>query len=99
MLVIGSKNSSNSQRLVERANEQGKPAYLIDDQSELDLAWFEGVRTVLVTAGASAPEHLVVGLLERLKSSFGGEMETRTLVEEDMSFELPKSARSLAVLR
>jgi 4-hydroxy-3-methylbut-2-enyl diphosphate reductase len=99
VLVIGSKNSSNSQRLVERANEQGKSAYLIDDQSELDMRWFEGVRTVLVTAGASAPEHLVVGLLDRLKSAFGGEVETVTLVEEDVNFKLPESARSLAVLR
>src|SRR5256714_128823 len=99
VLVIGSKNSSNSQRLVERANEQGKSGYLIDDQSELDMRWFDGVRTVLVTAGASAPEHLVVGLLERLKQAFGGDVETRTLVEEDVSFELPRSARSLAVLQ
>jgi 4-hydroxy-3-methylbut-2-enyl diphosphate reductase len=56
------------------------------------------VQTVLVTAGASAPEHLVQGLIERLKTDFGGQVETRTLVEEDVHFEPPKSLRALAVL-
>jgi 4-hydroxy-3-methylbut-2-enyl diphosphate reductase len=98
VLVVGSQNSSNSKRLVERATEQGRPAYLIDDASELDLAWFAGKRSVLVTAGASAPEHLVQALVNRLLTAFGGELEQRTLVEEDVSFELPKSARSLAVI-
>ena len=97
VLVIGSQNSSNSRRLVERAVEQGKPAYLVDDESELDMSWFAGKRSVLVTAGASAPEHLVQNLISRLKNEFGGEVEQRTLVEEDVFFELPKSARSLTV--
>jgi 4-hydroxy-3-methylbut-2-enyl diphosphate reductase len=101
VLVVGSQNSSNSQRLVDRAREQGRPAYLIDDQSELDPAWFAGgVRSVLITAGASAPDHLVHDLIRRLQRDFGGgEVETRTLVEEDISFELPKSVRRLAVIR
>jgi 4-hydroxy-3-methylbut-2-enyl diphosphate reductase len=99
VLVIGSKNSSNSKRLVERAIEQGVPGYLIDDQSEIDPTWFDGKESVLVTAGASAPERLVMDLLERLKRDFGATIETRTLVEEDVSFELPKSARSLTVVR
>jgi 4-hydroxy-3-methylbut-2-enyl diphosphate reductase len=99
VLVIGSKNSSNSKRLVERAIEQGVPGYLIDDQSEIDPTWFEGKQSVLVTAGASAPERLVMDLLDRLKRDFGATIETRTLVEEDVSFELPKSARSLTVVR
>ncbi len=98
VLVIGSKNSSNSQRLVERAIEAGKPAHLIDDESELDPAWFDGKNAVLVTAGASAPEHLVSELVHRLTRDFGGEIETRTLLEEGISFELPKSVRSLAVV-
>jgi len=98
VLVIGSQNSSNSKRLVERAVEQGKPAYLVDDESELDLSWFAGKRTALVTAGASAPEHLVQNLIGRLKNEFGGDVEERTLVEEDVFFELPKSARSLTVI-
>jgi 4-hydroxy-3-methylbut-2-en-1-yl diphosphate reductase len=98
VLVIGSKNSSNSQRLVDRALEAGKPAYLIDDESEVDPAWFDNKHTVMVTAGASAPEHLVNELVKRLRRDFGGEVETRTLMEEGIYFELPKSVRSLAVV-
>lgn len=98
VLVIGSKNSSNSLRLVETAKEKGKPAYLIDDESEIQPAWFTGAKTVLVTAGASAPEHLVTKLLDRLVRDFDGKVETRTLVEEDVGFELPKSVRQLVVL-
>jgi 4-hydroxy-3-methylbut-2-enyl diphosphate reductase len=98
VLVIGSKNSSNSQRLVERAAEAGKPAHLFDDESELDPNWFDEKNAVLVTAGASAPEHLVSELVHRLCRDFGGEIETRTLLEEGISFELPKSVRSLAVV-
>jgi 4-hydroxy-3-methylbut-2-en-1-yl diphosphate reductase len=98
VLVIGSKNSSNSRRLVETAESNGIPGYLIDDDAELDPAWVQGKRSVLVTAGASAPEHLVNGLIERLKREHGGVVETRTLVEEDVSFSLPKSLRSLLVL-
>jgi 4-hydroxy-3-methylbut-2-enyl diphosphate reductase len=98
VLVIGSQNSSNSQRLVERAHEANKAAYLIDDQSELDPRWLEGKKSVLITAGASAPEHLVIDLLERLKREFGASVEARTLVDEEVSFELPKSVRQLLVL-
>ena len=98
VLVIGSKNSSNSLRLVERAREAGKRGYLIDDEYELEAAWLEGAAGVLVTAGASAPEHLVNNLLDRLRRDFGATVETRTLVEEDVSFEPPKSVRKLAVL-
>ncbi|CAN5396440.1 4-hydroxy-3-methylbut-2-enyl diphosphate reductase [soil metagenome] len=99
VLVVGSKNSSNSQRLVDRAIEAGKPAYLIDDQSEIISAWFKGVGAVLVTAGASAPEHLIDNLLGRLRSEFGGVVETRTLVQEDVSFAPPASLKSLVVLK
>jgi 4-hydroxy-3-methylbut-2-enyl diphosphate reductase len=99
VLVIGSRNSSNSQRLVERAAEAGRAAYLIDDASELDPTWLHGKQSVLVTAGASAPEYLVEQLLARLAGEFGGVVESHTLVEEDMYFDLPKSARSLAVIR
>jgi 4-hydroxy-3-methylbut-2-enyl diphosphate reductase len=98
VLVIGSRNSSNSQRLVDRAEEAGKRAYLIDDEAEINPAWFDRVEGVLVTAGASAPEHLVNALLERLRRDYGATVETRTLVEEDVSFELPVSVRSLTVL-
>ena len=98
VLVVGSQNSSNSMRLVERAIEQGKPGYLIDDESEVDLKWFHRDQTVLITAGASAPEHLVQNLVRRLLGEFGGDVETSTLVEEDVYFELPKSVRTLAVI-
>jgi 4-hydroxy-3-methylbut-2-enyl diphosphate reductase len=99
VLVVGSRNSSNSQRLVDRAREQGRTAYLVDDASELDPAWFAGVSAVLVTAGASAPDHLVRSLIECLQRDFGGgEVQTRTLFEEDISFDLPLSVRRLTVL-
>jgi len=98
VLVIGSKNSSNSLRLVETAKELGKPAYLIDDQSEINPAWFEGIDCVMITAGASAPEHLVQAVIDRLRRDYGAETELRTVVEEDVSFERPKSLRSLAVV-
>lgn len=98
VLVIGSKNSSNSRRLVETAEQVGKPGYLIDDESELDPAWFVGKKAVMVTAGASAPEHFVQGVISRLQRDFGGVVETRTLVEEDVSFEPPKSLKSLAIV-
>jgi 4-hydroxy-3-methylbut-2-enyl diphosphate reductase len=98
VLVVGSKNSSNSNRLVDRAREAGTKAYLIDDASELDRAWFVGVESVLVTAGASAPDHLVEDLVGRIIQEFGATVETRTLVEEDITFGLPRSARELVVL-
>src|SRR6185312_2629693 len=98
VLVIGSRNSSNSQRLVETAHQAGKAAYLIDDQTELDPSWFDGVETVLITAGASAPEHLVQDLVARLQREYGANSEIRTVAEEDMSFAPPKSLRSLTVL-
>lgn len=100
VLVVGSQNSSNSQRLVDRAQEAGKAAYLIDDHSYLRDEWFKGVNSVLITAGASAPDHLVQNLIDRLKRDFnGGEVETRTLVEENIDFLLPKSLRQLEVIR
>jgi 4-hydroxy-3-methylbut-2-enyl diphosphate reductase len=99
VLCIGSQNSSNSKRLVEMAHQEGKAAYLIDDESELDPKWLDGVKCVFITAGASAPERLVQALIERLKREFGGEVEERTLVEEDVHFELPKPLRRLAVVK
>jgi len=99
VLVVGSQNSSNSKRLVEMAIQEGKRAYLIDDQRELRSEWFDGVDCVFITAGASAPEKLVQELLQRLQREFGGEtVEERTLVEETMEFELPKPLRRLNVV-
>jgi 4-hydroxy-3-methylbut-2-enyl diphosphate reductase len=98
VLVVGSQNSSNSRRLVETAKEEGRPAYLIDDQSHLDPAWLAGKKSVMVTAGASAPDHLVQALVDRLKRDFTGTIETRNLVDEDVSFELPRSLKRLTVI-
>lgn len=98
VLVIGSQNSSNSQRLVDRAIEAGKRGYLIDDASELDATWLKESDGVLVTAGASAPDHLVQGLLDRLKNDFAATVETRELVKEEIDFDLPKSVKQLRVL-
>ena len=72
VLVIGSRNSSNSVRLTEIAENVGAPAYLVDDRSELDPSWFEGVQSVLITAGASAPEHLVSEVVDELVAEHGG---------------------------
>ena len=98
VLVIGSRNSSNSQRLVETAHQAGKAAYLIDDQSELDPQWFEGVETVLITAGAPPPEYLVQDLVARLQREHGADSQVRTVAEEDMWFAPPKSLRSLTIV-
>jgi 4-hydroxy-3-methylbut-2-enyl diphosphate reductase len=102
VLVVGSQNSSNSVRLTEIAENsgppetRGTPAKLVDDASEIDHGWFDGVNCVLVTAGASAPEHLVQQIVQKLVDDFAGEVEHATVVEEDMSFNLPVSLRVLA---
>ena len=98
VLVIGSKNSSNSQRLVDTAKQAGKRAHLIDDASELDPQWLNSTDTILVTAGASAPERLVNELLDQLKTRFNAEVEIRTLVDEGVSFAMPASLKSLSVV-
>ena len=89
ILVIGAKNSSNSIRLVEVAEDAGRRAYLINDASEIDPQWFEGVGCVGVTSGASAPEHLVQDVVQCLKRLGAAEVEERELVREDVSFGLP----------
>lgn len=89
VLVVGSKNSSNSQRLREIAAADGATAYLIDDKSELRPEWFEGVNTVLVTAGASAPEDLVKELILHLIETYGGEVEQHDVYHEAVEFGLP----------
>ncbi|HVZ92943.1 MAG TPA: 4-hydroxy-3-methylbut-2-enyl diphosphate reductase [Phycisphaerales bacterium] len=94
-IVIGSKNSSNSVRLTEISRNVGVPAYLIDDVSELDPTWFKGDETVLVTAGASAPEDLVAGLCRHLLTTYGGHIEVRDIFEEDVEFQLPATLKRL----
>jgi len=90
VLVIGSHNSSNSNRLAEVARTFGARAYLIDDESEIDAAWFEGARTVGVTSGASAPEWLVDRVIGYFRERGVRDVETVTVVEEDVHFALPK---------
>jgi 4-hydroxy-3-methylbut-2-enyl diphosphate reductase len=89
ILVVGSRNSSNSNRLREIGEELGKPAYLIDDADALRPEWFAGVGSVGLTAGASAPETLVQGVLAGLRRF--GEIEISTLngVEENVRFRFP----------
>ncbi len=89
LLVVGSKNSSNSMRLVEVCKQAGVPAYLIDDSTQVDEAWLRNSRTVAVTAGASAPEYLVEELIAFLRSHGFAEMEEVTLKDEDVRFSLP----------
>src|SRR5207237_10550184 len=90
LLVVGSQNSSNSRRLVEVCQNEGVPAYLLDDSGEVNPAWLEDCDTVAVTAGASAPENLVQDLINRLRADFGfGSMEEMELKEEDVRFQLP----------
>ena len=90
LLVVGSQNSSNSKRLVEVCLKQGIPSYLIDDFSELRPEWLKGVKTVAITAGASAPETLVQQLLEglRVQHGFAG-FEEKEIKDEDVRFNLP----------
>ncbi|MEM0914114.1 MAG: 4-hydroxy-3-methylbut-2-enyl diphosphate reductase [Planctomycetota bacterium] len=94
-LVVGSKNSSNSVRLTEISASSGTPAYLVDDRSELSSDWFVGVDTVLITAGASAPEHLVRQIVEELVEAHGGQVEDSHIVEENVHFNRPRSLRVL----
>ncbi len=89
LLVVGSRNSSNSRRLVEVCGKAGIQAHLVDDQSEVLAQWLEGVETVAVTAGASAPENLVEDLVASLKERGYGDVEEVTLKDEDVRFSLP----------
>jgi 4-hydroxy-3-methylbut-2-enyl diphosphate reductase len=90
LLVLGSANSSNSVRLAEVARRAGARAYLIDDAEGLDLAWLEGAVVVGVTAGASAPEVLVQGVIDRLGQAFAVTVEELDAERETVSFKLPK---------
>jgi len=89
ILVVGSRNSSNSNRLREIGQELGKPSYLIDDADALQPGWFDDVRSVGVTAGASAPEMLVQGVLDGLRRLAEIEVITMDGVAEDVRFRFP----------
>lgn len=93
LLVIGGKNSSNSNRLREIGADCGVPSYLIDDADALDAAWLDGVNTVGITAGASAPEVLVQGVLDKLAGLRNSFVENLSGVEENMHFKMPSELR------
>jgi 4-hydroxy-3-methylbut-2-enyl diphosphate reductase len=96
VLVLGSQNSSNSQRLAELARENGIAAYLIDGANEIEPAWFSGDETVVITAGASAPESVVQDCVRWLRERYAAEVEEKTIREEDVFFPLPKELRAAA---
>jgi 4-hydroxy-3-methylbut-2-enyl diphosphate reductase len=92
LLVVGAKNSSNSSRLMELGLEQGLPSHLIADVNDLDLAWFDGINTVGISSGASAPEVLVQGVVDWLKAKFES-VNVQNLIKlvENTKFNLPKA--------
>ncbi len=91
VLVIGAPNSSNSLRLVEVAERFGKPSRLVQRAHEIDFAWFDGVKTLGLTAGASAPEILVRQFVEHLATRFNIEEEQSVVAEENITFKLPRA--------
>lgn len=94
LLVVGSQNSSNSRRLVEVCEKSGVPAYLLDDFTEIQPSMLDNVSTVAVTAGASAPEHLVQELIAHLQSKGYADVEEAEIKEEDVRFTLPSDLES-----
>ena len=93
MLVVGAENSSNSVRLVEVARAAGSQAHLVPEASAIDPAWFEGVDTVGISSGASAPEWLVDELVTALRERGATEVREVEVVPEDVHFALPGTLR------
>ena len=93
VLVVGSKNSSNSVRMVELAARGGTAAYLIDDASEIDPAWLSGVSSVGLSAGASAPPELVEEVVATLEALGSVTVSTHRTATETISFTLPRAVR------
>jgi len=93
LLVIGSRNSSNSNRLVEVARAGGVAAHLIDDETDIDSAWLDGVETVGITSGASAPEKLVDRVCDWFRARGVDEISAHRMVDEDVEFRLPVELR------
>jgi 4-hydroxy-3-methylbut-2-en-1-yl diphosphate reductase len=93
LLVIGSRNSSNSNRLVDVARAADVPAHLIDDDTEIDEAWLTGVETVGITSGASAPERLVTRVCDWFRARGVERIESHRMVDEDVTFRLPVELR------
>jgi 4-hydroxy-3-methylbut-2-en-1-yl diphosphate reductase len=96
VLVLGSQNSSNSQRLCELAKEFGKPAYLIDGPDDLDPTWFFQDQKVFITAGASAPESVVQSTIQWLQSRYSATVREDIVRKEEVHFPLPKALREIA---
>jgi 4-hydroxy-3-methylbut-2-enyl diphosphate reductase len=94
VIVVGSPNSSNSNRLREVAEKRGVPAYMVDDASQIDTTWLDGKRRIGVTAGASAPEVLVLAVIERLKELGAQSVRPLAGVEENITFPMPKGLGS-----
>jgi 4-hydroxy-3-methylbut-2-en-1-yl diphosphate reductase len=94
VLVIGSRNSSNSNRLVEVARDHGAESYLIDNESQVEEDWLEGKRVVGITSGASAPEKLVQGLVDFFRRRGTTEIAEFEVIQEDVRFMLPKDIRT-----
>jgi 4-hydroxy-3-methylbut-2-enyl diphosphate reductase len=93
VIVVGSPTSSNSNRLAELAERLGTPAFMVDDPAELNPEWFVGRARVGLTAGASAPEILVQGVIDRLRALGAISVQTMSGVEESVQFPLPKGLR------
>jgi 4-hydroxy-3-methylbut-2-enyl diphosphate reductase len=96
LLVVGSEGSSNTQALVRVARQQGRPAYRIDSAADIQPEWLEGIEVVGLTAGASAPDHLVEEVIDRLAPALGFELATVT--EEEEYFPLPPQLRTFVAL-
>ncbi|MBX9653081.1 4-hydroxy-3-methylbut-2-enyl diphosphate reductase [bacterium] len=96
VIVLGSQNSSNSQRLRELAETRGKRAYLVDGASDIKQEWFKPTDKVVVTAGASAPEVVVNECINYLKDHFGASVENRIVREEHVNFPLPRELRVIS---
>ena len=95
VIILGSQNSSNSQRLRELGAENGTPAYLADGPQDLDPRCFDKRQTILISAGASAPESVVQATIQWLEDNFDGEVEERSVRKESVRFPLPKALRSI----
>ncbi|HEY9816900.1 MAG TPA: hypothetical protein V6D20_14040, partial [Candidatus Obscuribacterales bacterium] len=97
VLVVGSPNSSNSNRLRELSERVGTPAYLVDSAEQVDPAWLDGVGVIGVTAGASAPEVLVKGVIERLQALGATAPEELAGREETITFSMPRELRERVI--
>lgn len=96
VVVLGSQNSSNSQRLRELAKEYGKPAYLVDGPSDLNPEWFHEGQIVLITAGASAPESVVQSVIAWLQDRYQASLREAVVRKEEVHFPLPKALREIS---